>query len=120
MLDRRQARMAKRSGGLGHIVTPAGRLARIAHDPQHVGERQLTGCGCFLSSCDRAADRNPRAVRSVSGSTVPQCGTARNVQRGAVLISSSATLSLDWNSAAVAAVFLFFCFFLTPAADLNF
>ena len=23
-------------------------LARIAHDPQHVSERQLAGCGCFL------------------------------------------------------------------------
>jgi hypothetical protein len=40
--------MAKRSGGLGHIVAPADRLARIAHDPQHVSERQLAGCGCFL------------------------------------------------------------------------
>ena len=48
MLNRRQARMAERSGGLGHIVTPADRLARIAHDPQHVSERQLAGCGCFL------------------------------------------------------------------------
>jgi hypothetical protein len=48
MLNRRKARMAERSGGLGHIVTPADRLARIAHDPQHVSERQLAGCGCFL------------------------------------------------------------------------
>jgi hypothetical protein len=24
------------------------RLARIAHDPQHVCQRQLAGCGCFL------------------------------------------------------------------------
>src|SRR5262245_9932546 len=48
MLNRRQARMAERSGGLGHIVTPADRLAGIAHDPEHVGQRQLAGCGCFL------------------------------------------------------------------------
>src|SRR5262245_28227457 len=48
MLNRRQARMAERSGGLGHIVTPADRLAGIAHDPQHVGERQLTGHGGLL------------------------------------------------------------------------
>ena len=48
MLNRRKARMAKRSGGLGHIVAPADRLARIAHDSQHVSERQLAGCGCFL------------------------------------------------------------------------
>jgi hypothetical protein len=40
--------MAERSGGLGHIVTPADRLARITHGPQHVCERQLAGCGCFL------------------------------------------------------------------------
>src|SRR5262249_58258307 len=40
--------MAKRSGGLGHIVTPADRLARIAHDPQHVCQWQLAACGCFL------------------------------------------------------------------------
>src|SRR5262245_60867763 len=40
--------MAEGSCGLGHIVTPADGLARIAHDPQHVCERQLAGCGCFL------------------------------------------------------------------------
>src|SRR5690349_3537006 len=40
--------MAEGSGGLGHLVTPADRLARIAHDPQHVGERQFAGYGCFL------------------------------------------------------------------------
>ena len=41
--------MAEGSGGLGHIVTPADRLTRIAHDAQHVCQRQLAGCGCFLS-----------------------------------------------------------------------
>src|SRR5262245_61494454 len=40
--------MAERSRGLGHIVTPADRLARIAHDPQHVGERQLAARGGLL------------------------------------------------------------------------
>jgi hypothetical protein len=40
--------MAERSSGLGHLVTPADRLARIAHDPQHVGKRQFAGYGCFL------------------------------------------------------------------------
>jgi hypothetical protein len=40
--------MAEGSGGLGHIVTPADRLARIAHDPQHVCQWQLAACGCFL------------------------------------------------------------------------
>jgi hypothetical protein len=39
---------AEGSGGLGHVVTPADRLARIAHDAQHVCERQLAGGGCFL------------------------------------------------------------------------
>jgi hypothetical protein len=34
--------------GLHHIAPPADRLARIAHDPQHVCERQLAGCGGFL------------------------------------------------------------------------
>jgi hypothetical protein len=48
MLYRRQARMAERSGSLRHLVTAADRLSRIAHDPQHVGERQLAGHGCFL------------------------------------------------------------------------
>src|SRR5215475_757809 len=48
MLNRWKARMAERSGGLGHIVTPADRLARIAHDPQHVCQWQLARCGCFL------------------------------------------------------------------------
>jgi hypothetical protein len=70
-------RMAEGSGGLGHIVTPADWLARIAHhssrvaatagarmtvgraispecsteerhDPKHVGEGQLARCGGFL------------------------------------------------------------------------
>src|SRR5262249_13363266 len=108
MLNRRKARMAEGSGGLGHLVTPADWLARIAHDPQHVCERQLAGCGCFLphllvgatgrslgSASARpfspvsvhhaiAVDRKPRAVRSVSGSLVPQYGTASTIQRGAV------------------------------------
>src|SRR5215469_9877442 len=103
--------MAERSGGLGHIVTPADRLARITHDPQHVCERQLAGCGCFLShllvgtagrslgatsarpfspvSVHRAiaVDRKPRSVRSVSGSLVPQYGTASTIQRGMVRFS---------------------------------
>ena len=55
--------MAEGSGGLGHIVTPADRLARIAHDPQHVCERQLASCGCFLPHllvC--TADRSPGAA----------------------------------------------------------
>src|SRR5215510_9643567 len=40
--------MAEGSRGLGHLVTPDDWLVRIAHDPQHVCERQLAGCGCFL------------------------------------------------------------------------
>src|SRR5262245_19046984 len=40
--------MAEGSGGPGHLVAPADRLARVAHDPQHVGERQLADFGCFL------------------------------------------------------------------------
>src|SRR5262245_62119668 len=48
MLNRRKARMAEGSCGLGHLVTPADWLVRIAHNPQHVCERQLAGCGCFL------------------------------------------------------------------------
>src|SRR5262249_11519338 len=71
-------------------------------------ERQLAGCGCFLPyllvgatgrslgtagarplstvSVHRAiaVDRKPRAVRFVSGSLVPQYGTASTIQRGAV------------------------------------
>src|SRR5215510_11592373 len=99
--------MAEGSRGLGHLVTPADWLVRIAHDPQHVCEWQLAGCGCFLpnllvgaagrslgSASARpfspvsvhraiAVDRKPRAVRSVSGSLVPQYGTARSAQRSA-------------------------------------
>src|SRR5262249_11957915 len=48
MLNRGKARMAEGSRGLGHLVTPANWLARIAHDPQRVCEWQLAGCGCFL------------------------------------------------------------------------
>ena len=33
--------MAEGSGDLGHLVTPADWLARIARDPKHVYERQL-------------------------------------------------------------------------------
>ena len=97
--------MAEGSGGLGHLVTPADGLACIAHDPQHVCERQLAGRGCFLphllvctagSSLGSASARpfspvsvhraiarliEPRALRSVSGSLVPQYGTARSAQR---------------------------------------
>src|SRR5262245_52053498 len=40
--------MAEGARSLGHLVTPADWLARIAHDPQHVCERQLAGRGCFL------------------------------------------------------------------------
>ena len=103
MLDRRKARMAEGSGGLGHLVTPADRLARIAHDPQHVGERQLAGCGCFLPHllvCTAGRSRRAPSARpfstvsghrgiarlienrgpcgSASGSPVPQYGTASN------------------------------------------
>src|SRR5262249_1828379 len=107
-VHRRKARMAEGSSGLGHLVTPANWLARIAHDPQHICERQLAGCGCFLphllvgaagrslgSASARplspvcvhpaiAVDRKPRASRSVSGSLVPQYGTASTIQRGVV------------------------------------
>src|SRR5215471_9944999 len=100
--------MAEGSRGLGHLVTPADWFARISHDPQHICERQLAGCGCFLPhllvgaagrslgtagarplstvSVHRAiaVDRKPRAVRSISGSLVPQYGTASTIQRGAV------------------------------------
>src|SRR5262249_30567875 len=48
MLNRRKARMAEGSRGLGHLVTSADWLVRIAHDPQHVCERQLARRGCFL------------------------------------------------------------------------
>src|SRR4051812_25237833 len=93
--------MAEGSGGLGHVVTPADRLARIAHDAQHVCERQLAGCGCFLPhlliytagrslgaasarpfstvSVHRAiarATENRGPYNSQSGSSVPQYGTA--------------------------------------------
>jgi hypothetical protein len=71
MLNRRKARMAEGSGGLGHIVTPADRLARIAHDAQHVCQRQLAGCGCFLPHllvC--TADRSLGAASARTFSTV--------------------------------------------------
>ena len=99
--------MAEGSGGLGHIVTPADRLARIAHDPQHVCERQLAGCGCFLphllictagrSLGAASAGRFPpcpfivlsRGRSKTAGRTfrypvhlVPQYGTEPNAQRG--------------------------------------
>ena len=38
----------KGAAALARFVTPADLLARIAHDPQHVCQRQLAGCGCFL------------------------------------------------------------------------
>ena len=86
---------------------PAGRAAaRIAHDPQHVSERQLAGCGCFLPHlviCTAgrslgAASARPFSTVSVhlaiarlienrglcvsaSGSLVPQYGTARYAAR---------------------------------------
>src|SRR5262245_7304066 len=98
MLNRRKARMTEWSGGLGHLVTSADWLARITHDPQHVCERQLAGCGCFLPhllvcatgrslttasarplstvSVHRAiaVDQKSQAMRSESGST---CTTIR-------------------------------------------
>jgi hypothetical protein len=36
MLNRRKARMAEGSGGLGHLVTPADRLARVFRHPVHL------------------------------------------------------------------------------------
>ena len=100
MLNRRQARMAEGGGGLGHLVTPADRLARIAHDPQHVCERQFAGYGCSCRTCSfarlaapfgapsarpfstvsvhryRAADRNRGPCVSASGSLVLQAAAA--------------------------------------------
>jgi hypothetical protein len=69
--------MAEGSGGLGHIVTPADRLARIAHDPQHVSERQQAASARPFStvSVHRAIARlieNRGPHRSVSGSLVLQ------------------------------------------------
>ena len=40
--------MTEEAAALARFVTPADLLARIAHDPQHVCQRQLAGCGCFL------------------------------------------------------------------------
>ena len=89
MLNRRKARMAERSGGLGHIVTPADRLARIAHDPQHVCQRQLAGCGYFLPHlviCTAgrsfgAASARPFSTVSVHGAIARRSKTAgREVQ----------------------------------------
>src|SRR5262245_55500568 len=104
--------MAEGSRGLGHLVTPADWLVRIAHDPQHVCERQLAGCGCFLphllvgaaGRCLGSASTGPfspvsvhhaiarlienrAGLASVSGSLVPQYGTASTIQRGVVPIS---------------------------------
>ena len=61
--------MAEGSGGLGHLVTPADRLARIAHDPQHVGERQLAGYGGFLPHllvCTAGRSLGPASARPFS------------------------------------------------------
>jgi hypothetical protein len=91
--------MAERSGGLGHIVTPADRLAGIAYDAQHACQRQLAGGGCFLphllictagrpwggqrpavfhrvrSSCIARLIGNRGPCVSVSGSLIPKYGT---------------------------------------------
>jgi hypothetical protein len=81
MLNRRKARMAEGSGGLGHLVTPADRLARIAHDPQHVGERQLAGCGCFLPHllvCTAGRSRGAPSARPFSAVCVHRYHADRN------------------------------------------
>jgi hypothetical protein len=73
--------MAEGSGGLGHIVTPADRLARIAHDPQHVCQRQLAGCGGFLPHllvC--TAGRSLGAASARPFSTVSVHRTARLIR----------------------------------------
>src|SRR5215510_14325176 len=122
--------MAEGSRGLGHLVTPADWLVRIAHDPQHVCERQLAGCGCFLphllvgaagsslgSASARpfstvsvhpaiAVDREPRAVRSVSGSLVPQYGTARSAQRSARRGTDFVDQEIDYTTKREPACFL--------------
>jgi hypothetical protein len=112
MLNQRKARMAEGSGGPGHLARR--RLARIAHDPQHVCNRQLPGCGCFLPTCSfarlaapvgRPAPRRfpprpfilrPRALRfglrftctTIRYSTDVQCGAApiSLVRRNDVLV----------------------------------
>src|SRR5262245_53911606 len=69
----------QKGAAAGHLVTPADRLARIAHDPQHVCERQLAGCGCFLPHllvC--AAGRSPGAT---SARTFPTVSVHRAIAR---------------------------------------
>jgi hypothetical protein len=70
--------MAERSGCLGHVVTSPGRLARIAHDPQHVGERQLTCRGRFLphllvyTACRSLGSASTRPFSTVVRSSLSQ------------------------------------------------
>src|SRR5262245_11419927 len=74
--------MAEGSGGPGHLVTPADRLARVAHDPQHVGERQLAGCGCLLPHllvCTTGRSLGTASARPFSTVFV-HCGIARLIE----------------------------------------
>ena len=74
--------MAERSGGLGHIVTPADRLARIA---LHVSERQLAGCGCFLPHllvCTAGRSLGAASAGPFSTGVRSSCNRATTENRG--------------------------------------
>jgi hypothetical protein len=110
MLNRRKARMAERSGGLGHIVAPADRLARIAHDPQHVCQRQLAGCGCFLPHllvCTAGRSLGAPSARPFSTVSVHRA-IARLIENRGPCISASGSLVLQHGHATKP------CFFCPP------
>src|SRR5262245_39185565 len=98
MLNRRKARMAERSGGLGHIVTPADRLARIAHDPQHVCQRQLAGCGGFLphlliyTAGRSLGPASARPFSTVSAHRATRAADRKKTECSVIPVSSATTI----------------------------
>src|SRR5947207_2643716 len=95
----------KRSGGLGHIVTPADRLARIAHDPQRVCQRQLAGCGCFLPHllvCTAGRSLGPASARPFSTVSVHRA-IARLIENRGPCVSASGSLVLQYGTDATSA-----------------
>src|SRR5262249_39762687 len=101
--------------GLGHVVAPADWLTRIAHDPQHVCEWQLAGCGCFLPHLlVRTASRSLRAASARPFSTVSvHRAIAQLIENRGPCISGSGSLVLQHGRATKP------CFFCPPHPNRN-
>src|SRR5262249_61031610 len=80
---------------------PADLVAWLAHDPQHVGQRQLAVCGCFLPHllvC--TADRSLGAASARPFSTVSvHRAIARRPKNRGPCISASGSLVLQHGHA---------------------